>query len=243
MLLPLAGGRSAVIKLGELVMILELHRLGISVSAIARQLGIERKTVRIHIAKGLTAPRYTPRPPREHLIDRFTPYLRERLAAFPALTGRRLWRELKERGYRGEYTAVTDVLRDLRPAKAIGFEVRFETTPGEQAQVDFAQFAVEFADEPGVRRIVWLFSMVLGHSRLIWARFVLHQDLQTVLCCHMAAFAAIGGAPRKILYDRMKTAVIGEDPDGLVVYNRARRSGPALPVPAARLPTMQSQND
>jgi transposase len=100
MLLPLAGGRGAVIKLGELVMILELHRQGVSVSAIARQLGIDRKTVRTHIAKGLAAPAYSPRPPREHLIDPFTSYLRERLAAFPALTGRRLWRELKERAAR-----------------------------------------------------------------------------------------------------------------------------------------------
>jgi hypothetical protein len=32
---------------------------------------------------------------------------------------------------------------------------------------------------------------------------------------------AIGGAPRTILYDRMKTAVIGEDANGLVVYNSA----------------------
>src|SRR4029079_360240 len=185
MLLPLAGGRSSVIKLREVVMILDLHRQGVSVSAIARQLGIDRKTVRTHIAKGLVAPTYTPRPPRERLIDPFTPYLRERLAAFPSLTGRRLWRELKERGYWGGYTAVTDLVRDLRPAKLTGFEVRFETPPGEQAQVDFAQFDVEFADEPGVRRIVWLFSMVLGYSRLIWARFVRHQDLQTVLRCHI----------------------------------------------------------
>ena len=162
------------IKLGELVMILDLHRQGVSVSAIARQLGIDRKTVRTHIAKGLAAPTYKPRPAREHLIDPFTPYLRERLAAFPALTGSRLWRELRDRGYRGGYSAVTDILRDLRPPKTTGFEVRFETPPGEQAQVDFAQFVVEFADEPGVRRIVWLFSMVLGYSRLIWARFVLH---------------------------------------------------------------------
>ena len=63
--------------------------------------------------------------------------------------------------------------------------------------------------------------MVLGHSRLIWARFVLHQDLQSVLRCHIAAFEALGGVPREILYDRMKTAVIGEDADGLVIYNRA----------------------
>jgi transposase len=91
----------------------------------------------------------------------------------------------------------------------------------EQTQVDFARFEVEFTDELGVRRIVWLFSMVLGYSRLIWARFVVHQDLQRVLRCHIAALEAIGGAPRTILYDRMKTAVIGGDGDGLVVYNRA----------------------
>jgi transposase len=143
------------------------------------------------------------------------------IAAFPTLTGRRLLRELREHGYQGGYTAVTDLLRELRPARLPGFEVRFETPPGEQAQVDFAQFNVAFTDEPGVKRIVWLFSMVLGYSRLIWARFVVHQELQSVLRCHIAAFEAIGGVPREILYDRMKTAVIGEDPDGLVVYNRA----------------------
>jgi hypothetical protein len=66
-----------------------------------------------------------------------------------------------------------------------------------------------FTDEPGAKRIVWLFSMVLGYSRLIWAHFVVHQDMQSVLRCHISALEAIGGAPREILYDRMKTAVIG----------------------------------
>ena len=46
-------------------------------------------------------------------------------------------------------------------------------------------------------------------------------DLQTVLRCHLAAFAALGGVPRQILYDRMKTAVLGEDAEGHIVYNRA----------------------
>ena len=62
--------------------------------------------------------------------------------------------------------------------------------PGEQAQVDFAQFQLQFTDEPAVTRIVWLFSFVLGFSRLIWGRYVLHQDMQTLLRCHMAAFEA-----------------------------------------------------
>jgi hypothetical protein len=109
----------------------------------------------------------------------------------------------------------------VRPAADPRFEVRFETAPGEQGQVDFARFQLVFADEPTTPRIVWLFSMVLGYSRLVWARFVVHQDLATVLRCHVAAFEALGGAPRELLYDRMRTAVIGERcPDG-IVYNRA----------------------
>ncbi len=129
-------------------------------------------------------------------------------------------RQRRERGYAGGYTAVTDMLRQIRPAPLPRFEVRFETPPGEQAQVDFAQFQLQFTDEPAVTRIVWLFSFVLGFSRLIWGRFVLHQDMQTLMRCHMAAFEAIGGVPNEILYDRMKTAVIGEA-GGSIVYNRA----------------------
>ena len=176
------------IKLGEVVMILDLHRQGLTVSAIARELGLDRKTVRKCIKRGLEAPVYGPRKPRQRLIDPFVRYLRERVTAYPGLTGRRLFRELRERGYAGGYTAVTDMLREIRPAPLPRFEVRFETPAGEQAQVDFAQFQLQFTDEPAVTRIVWLFSFVLGFSRLIWGRFVLHQDMQTVLRCHMAAF-------------------------------------------------------
>jgi transposase len=202
-------------------MILNLHRQGLTVSAIARQLGVDRKTVRRYIARGLEPPGYGPRERRKRLLDPFIPYLRERVTAYPGLTGRRLWRELRDQGYAGGYTAVTDKLREIRPGLPPAFEIRFETPPGEQAQVDLARFEVEFTDEPGAMRIVWLFSMVLGHSRLIWARFVVHQDLQTILRCHIAALEAIGGVPREILYDRMKTAVIGEDANGLVIYNRS----------------------
>ena len=61
MLSPQAGGDGTVIKLGEVVMILDLHRQGLSVSAIALQLGIDRKTVRKYLARGLEAPVYGPR--------------------------------------------------------------------------------------------------------------------------------------------------------------------------------------
>jgi transposase len=209
-----------VVKLGELVMILELHRQGLTVSAIARQTGHDPKTIRKYIGQGLAAPAYGPRAPRPTLLQPFEAYLAERVTTYPELTASRLLREVRERGYSGGYSVVRDFLRQVRPQRQPGFEVRFETPAGRQAQVDFAQFKVVFEDEPSMVRVVWLFSMVLGCSRWLWARFVLHQDLQTVLRCHMAAFAAMDGVPAEILYDRMKTAVTDESEDGGIVYNR-----------------------
>ncbi|WP_184807926.1 IS21 family transposase [Nitrospirillum iridis] len=212
------------VTLGELVMILELAREGLTVSAIARQTGLDRKTVRRYIAQGLEPPRYTPRPPKPTVGGPYEAYLRQRVIAVPGLSARRLLREIQALGYPGGYTAVKDYLRTVRPAAAKGYEQRFETPPGHQAQVDFAHFKTSFTDEPGVERVVWLFSLVLGHSRMLWARFVARQDLATVLRCHIAAFEALGGVPARILYDRMKTAVLGEaagddGTDGGIAYN------------------------
>jgi len=208
-------------KLGDLMMILDLHRQGLKVAVIARQVGVDRKTVRKYIARGLEIPTYGPRQPRDRLLDPWLDYLKARLAAYPGLSAQRLLREISERGYTGGYSTVRDTVRGLRPAGGGSpFAVRFETPPGQQAQVDFAQFRVRFTSAPDQVQIVWLFSMVLGFSRLIWGRFAQRQTMQTVLACHRAAFEAIGGVPREILYDRMKTAVLGEDEDGRVIYNR-----------------------
>lgn len=208
-------------RLREIVLIQNLKNQGLSITAIARKVGCDRKTVRKYLERGLEAPIYGPRQPRARVIEPYERYLHDRVLAFPDLSGARLLREIRELGYEGGYTAVTDFLREVRPARQVRFERRFETPPGKQAQVDFAEFTVEFADEPGVVRKVWLFSLVLGHSRWLWGRFVASQNLQSVLRCHIAAFAALGGVPEEILYDRMKTAVIGEDEAGVVTYNAA----------------------
>lgn len=65
MLLLLAEGSGTVVNLGELMTILELHRQGLKVAAIARQPGVDRKTVRKYIARGLEPPAYGPRPPQQ----------------------------------------------------------------------------------------------------------------------------------------------------------------------------------
>jgi transposase len=210
-----------VIKLRELIVILDLHKEGLCVSAIAERTGLDRKTIRKYIARGVEAPHYGPRQPRPRVIAPYEAYVRERLAAFPELSIPRLLREIRPLGYAGGRTMLGEFVREVRPVAVPGFEVRFETDPGQQAQVDFAHFKVAFDDEPQQLRVVWLFSLVLGHSRYLFARFCLHQDLQTLLRLHIEAFEDLGGVPREILYDRMKTAVLGEGEDEHIVYNRS----------------------
>ena len=186
----------------------------------AQRTGDDRKTVRKYIDRGLEPPAYKPREPGPALIRPFEAFLRERVTRFPDQTGQRLWREIRELGFTGRYSTVSEFLRDIRPAAEPAlFERRFETPPGRQAQADFAFFRVPFTDEPGPERIVWLFSLVLGHSRMVWGRFVARQDLAAVLRCHVAAFEVFGGIPEQILYDRMKTAVLGEVDERGIVYN------------------------
>ena len=180
-------------------MLQELKREGLSISAIAQRTGLDRKTVRKHLDRGLAAPAYSPREPRPRRLEPYEGYLAGKIETCPELSGLRLFRQIQELGYDGSYSAVTAHLRAIRPDAAPGFERRFETGPGEQAQVDFAEFKTEYADEPGVVRKVHLFSFVLGCSRWLWGRFCADQTLETVLRCHVSAFDACGGAPREVL--------------------------------------------
>jgi transposase len=200
-------------------MIHTLKQEGLSISAIARRTGIDRKTVRHHLQSGITVPGYGPRPPRGSKLDPFQNYLKARVETYPELSGKRLQREITAMGYNGGYTLVTDYLRTVRPQAETGFAPRFETPAGKQAQVDFAQFKVCFGCEPLVVRVVWLFSMILGYSRCLFTRFVWRQTLDVLVRCHLEAFADFGGVPQEVLYDRMKTAVLGAAENGDIIYH------------------------
>ena len=132
------------VRLGELMMILELHRQGITITAIARRTGRDPKTVRKYIERGIEAPVYGPRTVgRPSKLASFMQFLNERVMAFPDLSAARLTREIRALGY----AAVKRYLAAIRPENGPKpYEVRFETPAGVQAQVDFARFVV---DAPG----------------------------------------------------------------------------------------------
>src|ERR1044072_3362952 len=87
------------VQLGELMMILELHRQGVSITAIARRTGRDPKTVRKYIERGVEAPAYRARAVgRPSKLAPYLDFLRERVTAFPDLSVVRLTREIREVG-------------------------------------------------------------------------------------------------------------------------------------------------
>ena len=108
--------------------------------------------MRKYIWRALQALAYTSCSVRASKLEPYKGYLKERVQEFPDLSARRLLREIREQGYCGGYSTLAQYVRSIRVSWPMPYELRFETVPGEQAQVDFTQFQAEFSVEPGRRR-------------------------------------------------------------------------------------------
>ena len=182
-----------------------LKRQGLSVREIARRTGHSRNTVDRHLKRDGN-PVYTARPLAPSKLDAHKAFVSERTAAAhpERLPGTVLLGELRARGYTGGITILREHLAALRPVLPIEPVVRFETTPGRQMQVDWA--VIRRGADP-----LSVFVAVLGYSRVAYVQFVTDERLETLMACHEAAFAFIGGTPHEVLYDNMRTVVIGRD--------------------------------
>jgi transposase len=200
--------------------VMQRHQAGASLRAIARELGISRGAVARALAR-LQAQRdgRAARTPgaRPSIIDPFEPILKELLGRYPNLTVERALQELRGRGFGGGYTVVRQRVRLLRPRPAPAPVPRFETEPGQQAQMDYGVYDLDFTREG--RRRVYLFSYLLGYSRRQYLRWVESMDLLTTLREHVHAFHHLGGVARTCLYDNFKAVVLWHDADG-PLYNR-----------------------
>ena len=115
------------------MMIHELKNEGLSISEIARKLGINRKTVRKYLQCERNDVAAVKRQPRASKLDSYRPYLCARLREHPQLSAKRLLREIRQHGYRGGYSILADYVHTVRPAAEVDYEIRFETPPGWQA--------------------------------------------------------------------------------------------------------------
>jgi len=188
-----------------------LRKRGWTISAIARHLGRDRKTVRAYLTGDRVRGRRVPAGPDR--FGRFAEYYRIRLADDPHLRATALSGEVTGLGYEGWYSSFTRVLRErgLRPGcerwAGAGVPAEFaviEHPPGEETQWDWAELP---GPPPG-----WgwgahahLLTGALAHSGK-WRGVLAESEEQPYLITALHAVAGrLGGLTRSWRFDRMAT--------------------------------------
>ncbi len=190
----------------------EAHALraqGWSVSAIARHLGRDRKTVRAYLS-GERRPGVR-RSAGEDPFARFEPYVAQRLKDDPHLQLRTLLRELEPLGFAGSYQTLTrDVrARSLRPhcercAQAKGrATTEIEHDPGAETQWDW----LELPEAPWEGTGIVLVG-ALAHSGKARGFFSEAKDSAHLIAAMDQVLRRLGGLTRRFRIDAIEGGVI-----------------------------------
>ena len=185
---------------------------GMTVADIARVSGHSEPTVRKYLRRtGSEGSRYRRRSETATKLEPYREHLMRRMAdgAFNCVV---LLAEIRALGYQGGVTQLKEFVQPHRRQFRVQASRRFETGPGEQAQVDWGYLGQFQLD--GILRRVWLFVMVLGFSRYLFAECVTDTQGESLLWLHQKAFGALGGVPHNVLYDNMRTVTLGRHQDG-----------------------------
>jgi len=197
-----------VISKEEFTVIHTLKNRGYSIRAIARIVGLDRRTV----AKRLKENHLEPykKISYKSKLDPYKEYIAKRLeqASPDKIPSTVVFEEIKKYGYDGKIRIIQTFINSLQLAAAPKEEIiRFETKPGYQAQVDWT--IIRSGKNP-----IYGFVMVLGFSRMAFVYFTDNMRQETWQECHIKAFEYFSGVPQTLLYDNLKSVVIQRDKYG-----------------------------
>lgn len=173
------------------------------VGTIVAQLGTHADVVRRVLGIGVAR---TPSTPRARMVDPYRAFIDETLARYPRLRATRLHDMLAERGYAGAERTLRQYVAQVRPKPRREIYLHTEPLPGEQAQIDWAY--VGKIAVPGGERALWLFVIVLSHSRAMWGEFVIDLTVHSLTRSLVRAARAFGGVTRQWLFDNPKVVVL-----------------------------------
>jgi transposase len=187
----------------------------LSLHEISRRTGLSRNTLR----KWLRTPEETavaaPQYRREAVATQLTPYHATLELALKAdilrikqnrRTAKALHLQIKADGYAGSYSRVTDFTRAWRgkEGNAPRAFVPLTFEQGEAFQFDWSEEGLVIG---GVYRRMQVSHMKFCASRAFWLVAYPSQGHEMLFDAHSRSFAALGGVPRRGIYDNMKTAV------------------------------------
>lgn len=206
------------LKVEEWVAIRELARKGVSISEISRITGRDRKTVQNVLWQEAPKVKRELSKPKASKLDPFRDYLMQRVDQ-GCLNATVLLEEIAQLGYGGKVSILREMLTPIRRELVRKREAteRFETGPGKQAQVDWGDFGKIWDSRQEHWRKLQAFVYTLGYSRSQYLEFVISCDMEHFLACHLGAFRALG-IPQTILYDNLKTGILGRNRDGTPIF-------------------------
>ena len=189
------------------------YRDGVSLSEISRKTGYSRNTVKrwLKTPEG-TEPKYR----RLNPNTKIGPYAAQLIKALETdarrpkrdrRCARKLFGELQAAGFTGDYSRVTEFIRRWRADGGMAVSKAYVPLHFELGEA----FQFDWSEEHLVIGGVWR-KLLASHLKLCASRaFVVQayptQGHEMLFAAHTAAFAALGGIPRRGIYDNMKTAV------------------------------------
>jgi len=172
------------------------------IGTIAQTLDVHPDTVR----RAIEVERFHHAEPlRPSIVDPYLPFVREVLEQHPRLRATRIYQMIQDRGYTGSVEQLRRAVARLRPQPREAF-LRLQSFPAEQAQVDWAYFGSVMVGR--AKRQLSCFVITLSWSRALYLEFFFDQTTENFLRGHVRAFQDWVGAPRVILYDNLRSAVL-----------------------------------
>ena len=185
----------------------------LSLHEIVKRTGLSRNTIRrwLRSAEETAPPAYR-RTEGPGILTAFHDALEQALKADShrikqnRRTAKALFLQIKADGYDGGYTRVTDFIRDWREREGCAprafVPLHFEL--GEAFQFDWSDEGLVVG---GIYRKLQVSHLKLCASRAFWLVAYPSQGHEMLFDAHTRSFTALGGIPRRGIYDNMKTAV------------------------------------
>lgn len=188
----------------EYVELTNMRRRGMPISAIARHVGMDRKTIRKYLNNPDLKPGERKQSPK--LVGPYLHYVEARLEDNHHVAGTVLLRELAELGYAGSYETLARHLKLVRPScdfcseSELPESVMMKHPPG-SAQADWSPYFWTPSGSSSEIE-VQLFGIELSRPRVIYAEFFERQGWAHLALGHEHAFDYFGATPTSIRYDR-----------------------------------------
>jgi transposase len=190
-----------------------LDHLGESKSKIARELDLDRKTVRKYL-KSTAPPCYRPRstPSRQDFFAEFEGFVRGKLVIAPELSAGEIYALIRPLGYLGSERTIQRRMKSWCEGKPKERFFEQEYTPGEQAQFDFKEsIELPFLSGPVIAH---LHFGTLPFSNACVIKGFPHKTYECFMDGVHSFFEKIGGQTKNIRIDNLSPCVKRVKKDG-----------------------------